>query len=507
MTAAKPPNPALARAISKPSVKSGVLKFSEVEIQALFGHEAAEDEIPKRLQDYYFKTDTFDEFQSDVPLRLVVGHKGIGKSALIQIAMLENSKSGILSILIKPDDIADIATDTSDFLRTVRIWKEGLIRIISSRALEGVGAVFEDDLTAKLAGASGNLISFLRDTLKTKERYNLQPANEGIINSFLKTGRISVFIDDLDRGWKGRPEDITRISALLNATRDLVNENRGLRIRISLRSDVYYLVRTSDESTDKIEGSVMWLSWTNHEIFILLVKRIETFFSRSIDDESLLEVKANRLARYLDPVMMPKFEGSGLWQDAPIHRVLMSLIRKRPRDLVKLCTLAARSARKNRNSLITTKDFQAIFSEYSQGRIRDTINEYRSELPDIERLILGMKPSKKEKKTSEGYLYDTAALLKKIDNICAGGDFSFTSGKKASKKELAAFMYKINFLTARRDRDNQKIARSYFEENRYLSNEFVDFGFDWEVHPAYRWALQPDTIESIFDSLSLSDDD
>jgi|1048.fasta_scaffold01669_2 hypothetical protein len=507
MNAPRPSNPAIARAISKPGVKSGGLRFSEVEIQGLFGHEAAEDEIPKRLQDYYFKTDTFDEFQSDVPLRLVVGHKGIGKSALIQIAMLENKKSGILSILIKPDDIADIATDTTDHLRTVRLWKDGLIRIISSRALEGVGAVFGDELAGRVASTSGNIISFLRETLKTKDKYDLKPVNEGIIDSFLKTGQISVFIDDLDRGWKGRQEDITRISALLNATRDLVNENRGLKIRISLRSDVYYLVRTSDESTDKIEGSVMWLSWTNHEIFVLLVKRIETFFSRAIVDDSLLDLNANRLARYLDPVMMPKFEGAGLWQDAPIHKVLMSLIRKRPRDLVKLCTLAARSARKNKNSLIATKDFQSVFSEYSQGRIRDTINEYRSELPEIERLILGMKPSKKEKKTSEGYLYDTAALLKKIDNIVAGGDFYFASGKKATKKELAAFMYKINFLTARRDRDNQKIARSYFEENRYLSNEFVDFGFDWEVHPAYRWALQPDNLESIFETLALSDDD
>jgi len=215
MNTPKQPNPALTRANSKPSIKSGGLRFTEVEIQALFGHEAAEDETPKRLQDYYFKTDTFDESQSDVPLRLVVGHKGIGKSALIQIAMLENSKSGVLSILIKPDDIADIATDTSDFLRTVRIWKEGLIRIISSRALEGVGAVFGDELAAKLAGTGGNIISLLRDTLRTKDKYNLKPTDEAIVDSFLKTGRISVFIDDLDRGWKGRPEDITRISALL----------------------------------------------------------------------------------------------------------------------------------------------------------------------------------------------------------------------------------------------------------------------------------------------------
>ena len=27
---------------------------------------------------------------------------------------------------------------------------------------------------------------------------------------------------------------------------------------------------------------------------------------------------------------------------------------------------------------------------------------------------------------------------------------------------------------------------------------FVDFGYDWEVHPAFRWALQPDNLDDIF---------
>jgi hypothetical protein len=47
----------------------------------------------------------------------------------------------------------------------------------------------------------------------------------------------------------------------------------------------------------------------------------------------------------------------------------------------------------------------------------------------------------------------------------------------------------------------------YFEENRYLSSQFSDFGFSWEIHPAYRWALQPDTIHDIFQNLDLSIDD
>lgn len=53
---------------------------------------------------------------------------------------------------------------------------------------------------------------------------------------------------------------------------------------------------------------------------------------------------------------------------------------------------------------------------------------------------------------------------------------------------------------------DDEIVRKYFEENRYLSSTFADFGFDWEIHPAYGWALQPDNIDDIYASLKLSAD-
>ena len=482
------------------------LRFTEPEIQALFGHEAAEDEDPERLHHYYFKTSTYDQVATDLALRILVGHKGIGKSALFQVAISEDRKANKIAILVKPDDIADLGTDPSDFLRTVRSWKLGLVEIIAGKVLSHLGAD-SDDLKVKLKSYGGRILEFLKTTLKATQRegISLTGVNQLLIKGFLKDGVITVYIDDLDRGWQGSAEDVIRISALLNAVRDVANENKGIRFRISLRSDVYYLVRTSDESTDKIEGSVIWQTWTNHEIFVMLVKRFETFFDRSVNERKLLHTRQRELASYLNPVIESRFNGSGKWNNAPMYRVLMSLIRKRPRDLVKLCTLAARQAQGAGHTRINTADFKAIFEEYSQGRIQDTINEFRSELPEIERLIFSMKPNKRERQARYGYVYATRDLLNKLTNASQSGEYHFARGQQhfsASSKELAAFLYKINFLTARKETTGGT-DRRYFEENRYLSHQFADFGYDWEVHPAYRWALQPDNIRDIFDSIDL----
>ena len=480
------------------------MDFTEENIAALFGHEAAEDEDIERLKGYYFKGNIFSQVVNDLPLRILVGHKGIGKSALFHIARDEEKQRGKLSILIKPDDIIGIGDNETDILKLIREWKSGISEIISRKALVSFGLQY-DGVRAKINESGGKLIDFLQQSFRSSIPMDLNASKKAIIEDFLETGKIYVYLDDLDRGWQGRPSDIKKISALLNAVRDISAESRGVLFRVSLRSDVYYLARTSDESADKIEGSVIWYSWTNHEILAMLVKRVDNFFGRSQTTDDLIKTSQPLLAGHLEAVLAKEFNGRGNWQKIPTYRMLMSLIRKRPRDLVKLCTLAARRARQDNEEIIGTKSFERIFEEYSQGRLQDTINEYRSELPDIERLLFNMKPSKVEKKAKLSYVYNIDELLRKIQNIQQSGQFKFANGKIADAKELAAFMYKINFLTARKDQGDS-IERRYFEESRYLSHKFVDFGFDWEVHPAYRWALQPDKLDDIFSQLKPSSD-
>lgn len=482
-------------------------KFTDENIQRIFGYEDAESEPIERLKEYYFKNNIYNRVSSDLPIRILVGHKGIGKSALFRISISEEKDKGNLPILIKPDDIADLGKDDENFLLKIRQWKYGLNKIIGAKVFNEFGITDEPTLK-KLTKFGLKLISYLSESVALlKDKIDLTPSQQLLMNNFLKSKKIVVYIDDLDRGWEGKKDDILRLSALLNSVRDLANENLGLCFKISLRSDVYYLVRTSDESTDKIEGSVVWFSWTNHEILIMLIKRVLTFFDKSFDEANLLSTNQHHLAYHLDHIMETRFQGSGKWENKPMYKILMSLIRKRPRDLVKLCTLAAREAQRNDSNIILTAHFKNIFEDYSQGRIQDTINEYRTELPNIEKLIFGMRPNRKERIVSDSFVFSTPQLHLKINNIIQQNKFIYSNGKVGTAKDLSHFLYKINFLTARKVLENGEIDRKYFEENRYLSTSTADFGYDWEIHPAYRWALQPDTLKDIFNKLILSSDE
>ena len=418
------------------------IPFSEGNIQRLFGSEAAEDERTERLEEYYFKNDIYSKVDVDLPVRILVGHKGIGKSALFKIAISEDKTIGKVPILIRPDDIAELGKNSEDFLQIIRDWKIGLSEIIVKLATNYFGIKINTPLRDLLLERK-NIIEVIIDIINIGlQEHDIDEKTNSLIINFLKVQTINVYIDDLDRGWLGGKKDIIRISALLNAVRDITNESYGLQFKISLRSDVFFLVRTSDESTDKIQSSVVWYSWTNHEILIMLIKRVRTFLDRPVEEDRLKELSQRQIAGYLDPIIEPTFNGIGKWEKAPVYRILMTMIRKRPRDIVKLLTLAARKANNRKANAINTIDLQASFEEYSQDRIQDTINEYKSELPNIGKLLFGMKPSAKSKYTFDNYVFSRDELMKKINNIMSMNNFLFADGQKQTQKNWLNFYIK-----------------------------------------------------------------
>ncbi len=480
---------------------SKIENWDDDTIRAVFGHEAAEDDDINRLKEFYFKNATYSRLRANHPLRLLIGHKGIGKSAMLAVAAQEDMSRHQLVVSLRPDDISDVDIDAVGINAQIRVWKEGLLRIIGGKIFESfsIGRLFNADQHVSTWMAIAKDFGKTISNLLSAHNVSIDESKKAVLNEFINNNEIRVYIDDLDRGWSATPASVTRMSALLNAVRDVSREFKNVHFVISLRSDVFYLVRTSDESTDKLESACIWFSWTNHEILAMLIKRIKTYFGRPCPtDEALIRMDQKDLAIDLGCIMATRFKGYGAWENIPTHRMLMTLIRRRPRDLVKLCTLAARHAYENGRMIIDADDFDAIFSRYSQDRLQDTVNEYKSELVNIQELLENMKPSQRQRRRSSGlnsprkFIYTGADMLSKINSVCQGHRFRFY-GKRtdADAKELLNFMYKIGFVTARKQTDAGKITRHFFEEQNYVSSRHADYGYSWEIHPAYRWALNP----------------
>ena len=466
-------------------------QFTDENIERIFGADDAENEDPVRFKEYFYKNRAYEALVSDLPVRLLVGHKGVGKSAVLKHAYLADQEARRPAVWMKPNDLVaarSAAAREPDFILRIEEWKLGILRNVLDHHWR---LVYGD-------GAS--------EVINSLETYNPNQLSQLLSRSLKENVRghsINIYIDDIDRGWSAASNDVRNISALLNAIRDIGGDHPDIRFRIGLRSDVYFLVRTSDESTDKIERNVIWLRWTNDDILKVMAKRVATFFNMSFAQSDIDQMTQRQISEtILSQVIEPKYKGRGRWENRPTYTILMSLTRARPRDLVKLFHASAKNAFAEHSEKITSRQLEKSFEAYSQERLQDIVNEFKSELPEIERLLFEMRPTKRERHTSENYQFTNDTLNRKLRNAMDHVAFRFNNGKIVSPSSLAQFLYKIDFITARKVlSDGSGIDRKYFDQSRFIANEFVDFGYDWEIHPAYRWALQPQNVLEVLDSL------
>jgi hypothetical protein len=328
-------------------------KFDDYTIRRIFGSEDAESENSERLKQYFLKNGAYDDLRSPLPLRIVVGHKGVGKSALLKMSYIEDVENNILAVEIQPNDISElmISVPNESFIQKIERWKAGIRRIVARKAIENLASDSAGEyLSEKWLGTIRKIGSSLNQAISSIKPNISNAISMSIAESFLRNSVIRVYIDDIDRGWSASQADIENISALINAVRDLCNQEENFQCRIALRTDVYFLVRTSDESTDKIEQDIIRLTWENDDILRLISVRIITYFNLpNVND--LRNLSQSRISKeILSEVMDPIYEGKGLWENVPVSVPLMSLCRKRPRDLVKLLHGAARIAGKEGRS-------------------------------------------------------------------------------------------------------------------------------------------------------------
>jgi hypothetical protein len=481
-----------------------VPNFTADVIHELFGAEDAENEDAARLKQYFYRNRAYESLTADVPIRVVVGHKGVGKSALLKMAHLEDLEAGRPSVWLKPSDLTSLdGTYDTRFDKATLAWQTGLLQVLFAKAMQVLTGTDQVSGSNLLLSTSKDLLSALKKLAKDKVGLETSATDGALLRNLEKTERLYVYLDDLDWGWQGRPTDIHRISALLNSLRDICGQYKGVQFRIGLRSDVYHLVRTSDESTDKIAQYLIPLAWDSHDILVCMAKRVATFFGEHVTDAKLTSMPQPQIAQFLHRVIEERFNGLGKWEKAPIHIVLLSLTRRRPRDLVKLLSGAAHEAFRKRHELVTSEDLQSTFVAYSQDRLQDIINEFKSELPNIKDLVLGMKPNKAKHLAKKTFLYTNDELSKKLNDVKSSTSLRFANGDPVTVNTLRNFLFKIDFIIARNELSDGSIAWVFFDQNRFGSDSAGDFGYHWEVHPAYRWALERRSVQDIIDGIDL----
>jgi len=123
--------------------------------------------MDERFRQYFFYNKTYDNLISDLPLRILVGHKGVGKSALLKRAYLNDDDKKVLAIWLTPGDIAAISTrdEGRDFTRLVEYWKQGMLAIIAKHVL---GDTADELLNKDKMGSFARRISSFVPALATK---------------------------------------------------------------------------------------------------------------------------------------------------------------------------------------------------------------------------------------------------------------------------------------------------------------------------------------------------
>lgn len=380
----------------------------------LFGHEDAGKEKEERLSSYYYKTIQYQDVMSEIDLQIITGEKGTGKSALLRMAYLESQELDMVPIWIRLDDLSELYSDilnANNLYRLKTLWKQAISKLVIMKLASDISFAFGEDYDKALQWAystgyaSRDFISRVAHMLKPMyEKYvkmDIDYVTSGehrVLERMLEKKNIRLFFDDFDLDWKGNSSDILRMKSLLLSLSDMTSDITGLSARIALRTDVYEMIR-NEEFSDKFESCIIKCKWNNQEILKTLSKRICAYFGIDFDENISQDsdTMQYQLSPYLNYVFEPYFDNSTrIWRNAPTHRVIYSLIRRKPRDMVKLCQSAAEEAYYRHFNKINAVCFVNILENYSQERMKDLINEYSNQLPKLQDLLIRMAPTQQE---------------------------------------------------------------------------------------------------------------
>ena len=404
------------RVPARPLARSHLMNLS-------LGATAAENE--RLVLDHYFLETR--EFKRTLrgEARLVVGRKGVGKTAIFwQVRNRIRANRANLVLDLRPEGfqlrklsevIADSFSEATHSHTMTIFWEYVLYLELAHKILEDDYAVYARDsrLTGpyeKLRDAYENvdefregdfperllrLINRLRQELEgtggiragkilttpelTEVIYKTDfPRLRDIIVGYVALKKQTlVLIDNLDRGWTTAgvtTSDVRIVQCLMDAGRRIERAAGKSNVQIStvifLRDDVYHWL--INEASDRGKDSTVWVQWREP---ILLLQLVEARLQ-----SACVELGIEPPLKFCD-IAEGNVEGELIFDYLVRHCL------RRPRSLLDIIELCLSNAALAGRTKITGDDAKRAVSSYSTDMLRDLNYEIRDVAPDADRII------------------------------------------------------------------------------------------------------------------------
>lgn len=341
-------------------------------------------------------------------MRVLVGNKGIGKSAVVEWIDKVAKAKKLPCLLIRPDNIASKDTPISHDIGSLkRFYYEVLLRTVGSQIgsqlkgmLHGNAAklhnearqkgLADDDFIQKslelisaisLPVAKINGVQFAKELAGTNSPDALIKA---INAQLLSSGNVFyLLIDDTDQlAAPDQPAHLNRIWALLLAVRRLTSECNAVRAIVSLRSSVWTRLTSESQGqrdqTDHMRGLMIPLLADDKLMQGIIRKRLE----RAAKDAGQTRVDPYTVFFNGSTMTLPTSEEKRSWDS-----FITKSARERPRDAIQLIKNMIDAAKQGNESLIGSKEADSAMRVYSSERVDDVVNEFSLDCKNIREII------------------------------------------------------------------------------------------------------------------------
>lgn len=350
--------------------------------ESLFGNEAGEDEDQALLNEHFVNHEGFVPFfDRSRSLSVVSARKGMGKSALISQLRyrLENESEYGDPVIVRAKGnellgLGDFANKDQAYLENY--WK----RIICKKIIIEIGsrvgfAVASDEISmvelAELDGLKtknlvGGLVSRIIGKiphLNVAIRSSIPDNYDSLLRGYLNkhsNSTVWVLVDDIDAKFQNTPDYQARVGSFFSAIRSLAFDQNNLRIRATVRSDVWSCLRHL-EDLDKLDQYLIEIFWKKKYMQDILVNKVISYVSRMHPDSPEAKYSPARdYNKILDLLFVSPIQW-GTDREARLFEAISAFSNRRPRWMVQLCRMSAAKAREMKKKKIDYGHISYVF--------------------------------------------------------------------------------------------------------------------------------------------------